>query len=326
MSLIIELAKACFAQLKVRFLEIMMIPFLVIMFIFLLFPFKDLGDLVSSKISETSHNQVNLNFDDMGINLLPAPGVHFQQVHVELQNMPPLSIKELNISPSIGGLISQKPHGRLVANGFLKGNVEISVSSGKKSEKGLDRQNIDITADGISFQDLKQTMNLPVSIKGQLSLTSKALIDLTMGDQPEVNDLNLHVKNFELLPATLDLGPFPLSIPGFKVTQLDLKGRFNDGRFYIDSTKIGQDKDEVSGSVSGNLNVSFQNGPQGPMPQFGSYEILLDLKVKKNFQDKAALFLLFIDNYKKALPDGFQYKVKLSGTQFGPPPKTSPLQ
>ncbi len=326
MSIIVELLTKFIQFLKAQFMKIILLLIFTVVFIFILFPFGDMGDLVSTQVSRGSGNQVNLNFDQMGIDIFPAPGVEFKQVIIELQNLSPISAKQLIISPSLSGAISQKPYGRIIAKGILKGNLDLNVSGGKKSEKGTERQKIEIDISDLSLQELRQATNLPVMIKGQLNLSSKALADLTLTEQPEINDLNLNIKNFELLPATINLGQFPLSIPGFKVSQLEMKGHLTEGRFIIESGRIGQDNDEISGSLTGSMNLNFQNFGGNPVPQFGPYEFLLDLKVKKRFQDKAALFLLFIDNFKRQLPDGFQYKVKLSGAYFGPPPRTSPLQ
>lgn len=326
MTFIVELLSLFFKFLKRQIWKILLLIFVSFVFIFILFPFDDLGDLVSTQVALMTHNEVNLNFDKMGMKLFPSPRLAFKQVFVELQNLPPFSARDLMISPSISGLISQKPYGTVIAKGFFQGDVDLTVSSGKKTEKGLDRQKIELSATNLNLQDIRQATNLPVSIKGQLNINSKAVADITMGEQPEVSEMTLNIKNFELQPATLNLGGFPLAIPGFKLTQLDMKGRLSDGRFYIESGQIGRDRDELTGTVTGSLNLSFQNFGGGIAPQFGPYEFLLDLKMKKSFQDKAALFLLLIDNYKRPTSDGFQYRVKLSGTSFGPPPRISPLQ
>lgn len=326
MSFLVELVSLFFKFLKGQVWKILLLIFFIPLFIFILFPFGDLGDLVSTQVSQQTHNQVNLNFDKMGMNFFPSPRLAFKQVFVELPNLPPLSAKDLMISPSVGGLISQKPYGTVIAKGFLQGDVDLTVGSGKKTEKGLDRQKIELNAHNLSLQDLRQVASLPVLIKGQLNMNSKATADMTMGEQPEVSEMALNIKNFELQPTTLNLGGFPLSIPGFKLSQLDLKGRLNDGRFYIESGQIGQERDEVSGTITGTMNLTLQNFGGAISPQFGAYEFLLDLKMKKSFQDKAALFLLLIDNYKRPTATGFQYRVKLSGNSFGPPPRISPLQ
>ncbi len=332
MSIVGEILKLFLSFLKTHFLKFFLIIFFAVVFIFVLFPFEDLGDLVSTKISELSNNQSNLNFNKMDIKFFPTPGVEFSQVFAELAGMPTLSAKELIITPSISGLINQKPSGRIVARGIFKGNIDVSVSSKRSREKDVDSYDVELSAENLNLYDIKQTTNFPVGMKGQLTFSSKALADLKMSERPpslrslEINDFSLSVKQLEVLPSTVELGPFPLSIPGFKVSLLDLKGKLNDGRFTIDSGRIGQPNDEISGTITGLMNLSFQNTGVGMAPQFGAYELLLNLKIKKNFQEKAALFLLFIDNYKRALPDGYLYKVKLSGTQFGPPPRVSPLQ
>jgi len=306
-----------------------------LLFILFLFPFGDLGDYVSTQIFQRSNNQVFLNFDRMELAAFPSPGIQFDQVYLETPKTSPLSSQSLSIFPSFSALIYQKPFGRIKAQGFMGGEVDISVGSGKRSEKGTERQQIDLAAEKVSLQEVRKFANIPLAIKGQLSLAANALTGivsnpengaLSMAEQPEINDLLVIVQNFELPPATLDMNGFPVTIPGLNISQVELKGRLSDGRFYIESAKLGQDKDELTGTITGNMGVNVLSNGNAFFPQFGAYEFQLDLKVKRSFQDKMALYLLLVDQFKRPAGDGFQYRMKLSGDRFGPPPKMSALQ
>ncbi len=56
------------------------------------------------------------------------------------------------------------------------------------------------------------------------------------------------------------------------------------------------------------------------------YNFEVSLNIKKSFQDRAALFLSFIDNYKTPTADGALYSFKLTGSNLMAPPSMSALK
>jgi hypothetical protein len=62
------------------------------------------------------------------------------------------------------------------------------------------------------------------------------------------------------------------------------------------------------------------------VPALGDYTLDIDLSLKKSFQDKANLFLSFIDAYKVPRPDGAQYRFKVSAGSMDTPPNISALR
>ncbi|MGE5086719.1 MAG: type II secretion system protein GspN [Bacillota bacterium] len=288
-------------------------------FLFVLFPFDDLSDLISSQVAKITGNSVYVQFERLKMSLFPQPGVQMDQVYIESIRTPALSAQELTITPSISGLIQQKPYGHVAARGLLKGDVDLSVGKGQRSDNGVDRQRIEVSAKKISLHDLRELANLPVLLKGQLNLETTALADLSFQEQPDM-ELNLTIQKFELPPSNVNTPMGPLTLPDLKLSSVELKGRLAAGRFVIETGTIGRPGDELQGTIKGDIGITIVNHGNGFAHQIGSYNFSIDLKTKKAFQDRAALFLSFIDGYKTPTVDGAQYKFKISANNPMMPP------
>ncbi|NUN05018.1 MAG: type II secretion system protein GspN [Bdellovibrio sp.] len=288
-------------------------------FVFMLFPFDDLSDLISSQVSKLSNNSVYLQFDKLKMSLFPQPGVRMDQVYIESLRTPALSAQELIITPSISGLIAQKPYGQVSAKGLLKGDIDIHVGKGTKTENGLERHRVEVSAKKVSLHDIRELANLPVLLKGQLNLQTTALADLSFQEQPDV-ELDLSISQFELPPSNVNTPMGPLTLPDLKLTTVELKGRLSAGRFIVETGTIGKPGDDLYGSIKGDIALTINNRGGTFAPQVGAYNFEVDLRTKKSFQDRAALFLTFIDSYKTPTSEGGQYKFKLTATNPMMPP------
>lgn len=290
-----------------------------LVFAFLLFPFDDLSDLISSQVSKLTNNSVYVQFEKLKMSVFPQPGVQMDQVYIESLRTPAISAQELVITPSVTGLIQQKPYGQVSAKGLLKGDVDLSVGKGSKTENGVERHKIEVSAKKVSLHDLKEMANLPVLLKGQLNLESTALADLTFQEQPDV-ELNMSINQFELPPANVNTPMGPLTLPDLKLSSVELKGRLAAGQFVIESGTIGKPGDELYGTIKGRIGLTIVNRGSSFGHQIGAYNIEVDLKAKRSFQDRAVLFLTFIDGYKTPTAEGAQYKFKVSATNPMMPP------
>lgn len=297
-----------------------LVLFSALFFAVLIFPFNDLRDLISSQISKRSNNSVYLQFENLEMSIIPQPGFKMEKIHLETLQTPAISMTELTVTPAIRGLLTQQPYyGHANAKGLLKGDVDIKVSKGPKTDNGVDRQRIELKASKVSLHDVREFANLPVLLKGQLNLNSTALADLTFQEQPDI-DLNLTVQKFELPPASIETMMGPLILPDLKLTSIELKGRLADGRFIIENGVIGKPGDEIYGSIKGNMVLNIVNRGGRFAPQMGAYSFDIDLTAKKSFEDRAGLFLTFIDSYKSPAANGSKYKFKASATNPMMPP------
>jgi len=288
------------------------------LFFIILFPTGDLGDLVSSKVSELTQNQVFLQFNNFSLNVTP-PGVEFTDIFVETAFAPGISAEEIQISPSLAGIIAQKPYGSVNAKGILNGELQLSVKKGQPTETGNERQRLIVNLEDLSLGALKDFLKLSLSIEGKLSLNADGQADLELSEQPDV-DLNVDVNKFSLPPATINTMMGPLTLPDMKLDQVHLKGRLSNGKFIVEVGDIGKKQDDLFGKIKGFWNVSIIMVNGRPVPQFGSYDLDINLVTNKVFQTKASLFLSLLDQYKSSSPDGTRYKFKVSATDLQSPP------
>ncbi len=296
-----------------------------IVFVFLLFPFSDLSDLVSAQVSKLTHGQVYLQFDNLRMSVVPNTGVAFDQVYLEGQGIPPLKAQELIFTPALSSLITQKPAGTVTAKGFLRGEVEVSMKPGTKSDNGVERQRITLNAKSLSLADIRELAQLPILVRGSAHASSTGLVDLSFQEQPDI-EVTLKVDRLEIPASNVQTLMGPLTLPELKLASVELKGRLSAGQFLIEEGLIGKDSDELHGKIKGNIGLQIQNQGGSMTPVMGGYNFDIDLSVKKAFQDKANLFLTFIEQYKNPTLDGAQYKFKVSASDLQTPPTMSALR
>ncbi len=295
-----------------------------LLFLILLFPLSDLNDLISSQVSKMTGNKVFLQFEKMHLNPL-STSISLEKLYVETPQISSLTSDELQVSPSISALLARKPGGKIIAKGFLKGELEISIHP-SSSANGVDKSKIEVIASNLSLKEARAVADISLPIKGELSLTSQAIADLTMTEQPEL-DLSITILKFEMASTVIplqDLGQ--IALPEIKLGKVELKGRLANGKFTIENGKLGTNKDELYGEIKGDLSVTFQNVGGQITPIIGAYNLSLDIKATGPFKEKAKLFLSFLDGYK--VDSGFisSYKFKVSATQMGMPPQFTPLK
>lgn len=305
--------------------KIVLFAFCVLVFALVLFPMDDLGDLVSTQAPKLTQNNLYVSFDRLGLSLLPQPGLQFRQVYVETRALPPLSVQELTVTPSISGLLYQKPFGHVSAKGFMKGQLDLHVGSGKRTEDGREKLKISVDAQKLNLLDIRDMARLPVLLNGQLSLTLKdGQLDPLFAEQPEM-EVSIHIEKFEL-PASNLPPPLELTLPELKLGQVILNGRLSGGRLNLTSGTIGRPGDEVHGEVKMNMGLTFVNSNGAVSPVFGAYSIELDLNIQRSFKEKAGLFLSFIDAYSTPTTEGSRYRFKVSASSFQAPPSMGALR
>jgi type II secretion system protein N len=321
------LAKIFRAILQAKF-KIFIALVSVLAFLLLLFPVNDLGDLVSTQVAQLTKNQIFLQFDELQMSIFPSPGMKVRQVYVEGPAIPSISAQEIKFAPSISGLIVQQPYGTVNAKGLFGGDVQVQVKSGPRSDNGVDRQKIEVTASRLNLQDLRQLGNIPVLMKGKLDVQGTALIDTTFVEQPDV-DVVLSIQQFEIPPSMFASAMGDLPIPEIKISRVDLKGRLAAGKVIIENGVIGKAGDDLQGTITGNMALvvsknEFGGGGVSPVP--GRYEFNLDLRPSRKLQDSASSMLSFLDSYKTVAGDGVHYKLKISGDNFRGPPAMGVLR
>jgi type II secretion system protein N len=292
-----------------------------LVFFVMLFPLNDLGDLISAQVSKATQGKVYFQFDGLNLSAWPL-GLQMSNVFVEAGQMSALKAKDVTVLPSVSGMLKGKPYGHINASGFLKGDVSLSLSSAPAGEKSPDRSTIDLSAKKISLKELRSLAGLPFFMQGDLNLDMKTIADFTFQDQPEA-DVVLTVTKFELPPTNVDTSFGPLTMPEVKLKQVDLKGKLSGGTFVIEKGDVGQAGDELQANIKGQIKVTLMNMGGQIVPQLGSYNLDIELKTQKSFQEKAGLFLSFLQAHQTS-PG--QYKFKVASPQWGVPPQITTLR
>jgi type II secretion system protein N len=296
-----------------------------LVFLFLLFPFSDLGDLVATQVSKLTNNQIFVQFEQMHLSFFPEVGVGVENINFAARGFPELRADSVVVTPSVFSLITQKPAGSVTARGFMNGEIEASFRPTTRSENGVERHKITLEAKKISLNELQQVAQLPVKLIGSLNLDATATADLALQEQPDV-ELALNIDRFEMPIATVQTMMGPIALPELKLANVQLKGRLSAGKLLISQGTFGKDSDELNGTVKGELGLQLINQNGNIIPMIGSYNVEISLNTRKSFEGKAALFLNFIDPYKSATPTGSRFAFRLSGSSLNAPPNMSALR
>ncbi len=320
-----------FRFIKNNFGKISLGLFMVIFFLFILFPFSDLNDLMSIQVSKATQNKVFLQFEDLHLNPFTA-SISLDKVFIETPQLATLTAESLSISPSIPAVIQGKPGGTISVEGFLKGEVKVSLTPSHASSKTegkdskIEKYAFEAKGQNLDLKELKDLVGLSLPIRGQLNFSTLGFADVSFTEQPE-GEITVTINKFELPPSSIalqDLGR--VNLPEIKLGQIELKGKLANGKFIIDTGKVGTNKDEFYGDIKGDLGLTLQNFGGQIVPVIGAYSLSLEMKATLAFKERAKFFLTFLDGYKKELSDGTQYKFKVQASAMGLPPQFTPLQ
>ncbi len=257
-------------------------------------------------------NQVYVQFDEMGIKLVPDLGLRLDKFSLETPFFPPLNIQKLVASPSVMGLLLQKPAGNLVAEGLFRGDASISVRPGRKAENGSPTQALTLKAEKLQLQELKTFFGLPVNLKGPISVNADGTVDLTMTNQPDVT-FDGQTGRLEMGSSVINLPLGPVVLPELTLSRVTMKGRLSAGQLLIEDVQIGKEGDELVGKVSGQFNLELKNMNGQIFPVQGAYNYKIDLWANQAFEERAKFFLAIIDSHKVAEGPGHRYRFSLSG-------------
>lgn len=324
-----------FRFIKNNLSRLLLIILFTIVFVVLLFPFGDLNDLVSSKVSQLTQNSIYLQFEDLNLN--PITGsVSLEKISLETPTTDSITADEVTLTPSLVAAVKQDIGGSLTAAGFMKGEISIDISP-TTSESGVKKSQVELSASGISLNEVRQAARLNLPLKGSLNLSSQGTIDLNPFVRPNPEDtspyeqpdfeINVTVAKFELPSTTVSTGMMgALNVPEVKFDKVELKGKLNNGKFLIESGKLGSPSNDVYGDIKGEIGLNLIKNGGRIIPQFGAYNFTIDLKTKPDFQQKAGLFLSFLESSKTMAGTTANYRFRLQGEMLGGPFQMTPIR
>lgn len=256
-----------------------------LVFTLLFFPYDDLSDLVTAKVSQITNNTVYLQFDSLGLGFAP-PSVAMDEVVVETQTLPSIKAGHLSATPLLMGLLTGKPGGSVDAENLFGGVVAADYREGDKPAKGSEATKIvGIDAKGLKLPELSKFLRdanvAPLSLQGVLDLSTNVTVDPLFNTQPN-GDVEMKITNLVFPTQSLPVMGMKVAIPELKLGVTKLTAKMENGSLNISDFSFGNDK-TVSGKVSGQLKVAFQRSNAGVTPMIGVYDLKVSLKMPPDF-------------------------------------------
>jgi len=309
--------------LKNHKLKILFFTLCFMLSLFMLFPFQDIGDLVSTQIAKFTNNQVYVQFQKPGISLYPGLGLELEDVYIETAMFPPIKAKTLSVNPSLSGLLTFSPGVSIHARESLGGNIDFSIKSSSINSKPA--QTFSIYATQLDLGKVVGLSPIPIPVEGKLQLISNGEVDPTFMEDPNGN-VQITINNLNLSSESISTPMGPMTLPPLTLNEVTLAGELKDGQLRVEQLQVGDSKDELMAQVKGRLDLKIRNVGGVAEVTLGGYDIELRMQAQTSFQNKAGLFLSFLNSYKKPAGQGvMQYNIKLTGPNFQVPPKITQL-
>jgi len=321
--------------LKNNFGKILFLPFIVLLWIPFIFPYGDLRAVVSTTGSRLLGDGTAIDFDTMSLGLGFPISFDFEGFEFARTGLPLLAADRLSATPSLGAILTQKPGGKIEADGFYSGQVTVSLSPGAAIKNSADRKH-DITANIAGIQlgalttALKRAGILNFTAQGALDSQATATVDPTFADQPSA-DLNLSGTKISVPSISIPIpGMGPVQTPSMEFAKLDFKGKLQEGKIQIDEFTFGQSSDSLSGRVRGELGLGIRNDGGRIRAVPGAFDLKVELTVSKSMMDAMtksgiALALLIVDKFKTVTGENIKYGFQVQSPVLGAPPKFSAL-
>jgi len=287
-----------------------------IVFIYLLFPFNDLGDFVGNKISAVTQGSLSVGFDTLDVGLLP-PGLKLQNVSIDSAYAPSITSKVLRLSPNLAALFMFKMGFSAKAEGLFGGDVSVSHrETDKIKDSTMRRQKVAVDLSNVSLDELSKTFSTAVPLKGSLSGITILDIDPTFTEQPS-GKINLNISDLKVVEGII--AQMGLQIPGIDLKTGSLEGTLEKGNLSISKLALGSSSSEVAITGQGQVSVKIQNSGLGMAPNVSNYDLNLKIQLTEAGKAKLATYLPFIAGFKVTEN---QYSIRIAGQSLYGPPST----
>jgi type II secretion system protein N len=292
-----------------------------VLFTVVRFPYDDLADLITEQIAKNSQNQIFVQFDELGVGLLP-PAIKMSKVSLDTPMLPTLKAGTLRLAPSIAGFLAFKPGFSASIEDVMKGDIALTYKAGKKINDTTRMQDVDLVMSKVDLKSLSSFAGLPVDLEGQISLDLDTQVDPNFIEQPD-GDVAIKINKFKLPPSIPTMmGAIPT--PNTEISSISLKGQLKGADFVIDEGQIGAAGDTINGRLKGHVGLRLVRQGNQIVPEWGAYEFKIDLSLDRAAEKNFGVFLGFYDKFKTITGTGSRYALKLTGANFMSPPEASP--
>ncbi len=308
--------------------KIALVVLLIFLFFILLFPYKDLSNLLTFQVSKATQNQVFLRFDKIGLSFLPGLGIKLTDVRIDTPSLPTIQVDQLSIAFSLMKLLVFKVVLNLSAQGLWEGQVQFAGevenmrSSPHLSSASLKFENINLQRLSAFIQSSRKSpLEFVGQLKGQMEWEVE---DPSFKKQPR-GQMVVTVTNMQP-PSSVSTALGPLALPDIKFSSLSMKVRLGGGQVMIDEGRLGQNQEPMSGQFKGKVGLKWRRAGTKLSVNLKDYELKLDMHVKKSLKSELALFLGFIGKFETKTNDGSRYLFEVSGPNFRSSPNLTSIQ
>ncbi|MCO5113879.1 MAG: type II secretion system protein GspN [Bdellovibrionaceae bacterium] len=305
--------------------KIFLVFFFTLIFIVVMFPYREISEIISNQISKATRNQVQMSFEDIGLSLYPF-GISAKNVYIATPNLTtPLFVQRVYITPSILSLLSLKPGGSFRAENIWGGNITATLThqgQGHSNNKDSKVARIELALDKIDVGEVLNWMQAPAKLSGKISGKSDLRLDLMALDHPR-GSFNFSGTNVEL-PSVISMQGMDLMLPEGQFKRLALVGQLQNGKMNLTEGALGQPNDVIYGKVKGQMDLTTRK--MGASITFvpGPYDFNFDLNFNKDAESKLGTMIgtVLLNNKggrSATLDGGARYIFSLSGYPRGVP-------
>ncbi len=306
-------------------LKILITAVFTIIFLVLLFPYGDLGNLLTTTIYDGSGQQLYVHADDLELSLLPLPGIEANKVSIEPgtngARFNPLSFDALKIRPLLSAFLALRAGVVIDADGVFGGSMDVSARTANaiwNADPGA------LTISGLSLDDVSLASLLSYIMPGSgLKMTGKLFAESDelkfdpSGKEGLSGDLAFVLQGVSL-PTEIPVPGFgSLNIPPIKIAKANFATRMIKNKLAITTGNFGVDQDPLSGRILGEIDV--RQTAQGMLP--GAFNLCFELNLNQDFYNKlpkeySSLFDGFksvTETYRRTDQPGMKYGIRAEG-------------
>lgn len=300
----------------------------------ILFPYDDTSDWLTLQITKATRNNIYVQFDKLSFGLMPQLGLTLEDVIVESVFFPSLEVQSLGIAPNIISILTGRPGGTIKAWDLFSGEATISGAPSNELDTDGTEFGVEVELEQMNLKSLskylKKSKKIPFTLSGVTNLESKVYVDPQFKKQPQ-GDVKLVIDKLEIpsssLPLNMGAAKMSLPLPAFSVSKVTLIGRIKDGSFTIKEGKIGDPKNELYGTITGDIVLNLAPGYRVAP---GGYDLKINLNIKDNLQSQLSTILGMVDLYEgigekhkfKSL-NGIRYSMRLRARNTQTPPRVT---
>lgn len=305
---------------------------------FLIFPFDDLSDVISAKISEVTNGAYYVHFEDFSVNVIPSIGISMENVMVESQTIPAMKAGHVELSPWILGALTGRQGAAIDAGDVFGGVIVADIREGEKSKSGGERvKAVAINAKDVNLGGLTTFLRdsgiFGLGLQGTASIDTNLSIDPLFDAQPsgtidlQAAGLTLPAQTFS---ANMNGAQVPVELSELKLGATKFVGKMENGVLDISELTFGSSREVISGKAKGNFGLQFKQITGRTVTTPGAYDVRVDLTIRKEFVNNSkgsaiGMGLGFLPKPVRETADGFIYAFRVQGQPGQPMPTISPL-